>query len=95
MLKFRDSPKRAINLSLNAQVLETAKGLGMNISQTVDELLTQEVLRRYHERWREENREGIAAYNQRIEREGSFAQRIRRSMEAAEAPSAPVATGKR
>ena len=46
MRRFRDAPKRPINLSLNAEVLEAAKALGINISQTVDELLTQEVLRR-------------------------------------------------
>jgi len=42
----------------------------MNVSQTVDALLAEEVRRRYWERWNEENREAVQAYNQRIEREG-------------------------
>lgn len=70
MLRFDDAPKRATNLSLNAKVLDAAKELGMNISATVDELLAAEVRRRYWERWNEDNREAIADYNARIEREG-------------------------
>jgi antitoxin CcdA len=70
MLRFDDSPKRPINLSLNARVLEMARELGMNLSQTVDALLAEEVRRRYWERWNEDNKEAVAAYNERIEREG-------------------------
>ena len=40
MLRRTDSVKRPTNLSLTAKVLDTARELGMNISQTVDELLT-------------------------------------------------------
>jgi antitoxin CcdA len=65
-----DGPKRAINLTLNAKVLDSARELGMNISQTVDALLAEEVRKRYWANWNEENREAIANYNQRIEREG-------------------------
>lgn len=70
MLRFDDSPKRPTNLSLNAKVLDMARELGMNISQTVDALLAEEVQRRYWERWNKENEEAIAAYNERIEAEG-------------------------
>ena len=70
MLRFDDSPKRPTNLSLNAKVLDMARELGMNVSQTVDTLLAEEVRRRYWERWNQENREAVQAYNERIEREG-------------------------
>jgi antitoxin CcdA len=80
MRRFQNAPKRAINLSLNAEVVNTAKGLGMNISHTVDELLTKEVLRVYLERWNDDNRAAIEAYNARIEREGTFSQRIRKHL---------------
>jgi len=65
-----DTAKRATNLSLNAKVLDAARELGINVSQTVDELLAAEVKRRYWMRWNEENREAIEAYNTRVEREG-------------------------
>lgn len=70
MLKFDDAPKKATNLSLNSKVLEIARELGMNVSQTVDELLAAEVRRRYWQRWNEENQEAIAEYNARIASEG-------------------------
>ena len=70
MLQFDKAPKKATNLSLNAKVLETAKQLGMNISQTVDTLLADEVKRRYWEKWRDDNREGFEAYNERIRQHG-------------------------
>ena len=71
MMQRSDStPKRATNLTLNAKTLDLARELGMNISQTVDTLLGEEVQRRYWARWNEDNKEAVAAYNARIEREG-------------------------
>ena len=80
MRRFHNAPKRAINLSLNSQVLDLAKEMGMNISQTVDRLLTEEVQRVYWERWQHDNAVAIAAYNERIEREGLFSDRVRTFM---------------
>jgi antitoxin CcdA len=70
MLKFENAPKKPTNLSLNAKVLEMAREMGMNVSQTVDALLAAEVKRRYWERWNEDNKDAIAEYNARIAREG-------------------------
>ncbi len=70
MLRADASPKRPTNLSLNGKVLDMARELGMNISQTVDALLAEEVQRRYWARWNEDNKRAIADYNARIEREG-------------------------
>jgi len=70
MLKFDHAPKKATNLSLNSKVLEVAREMGMNISQTVDALLADEVKRRYWEQWNERNKKAIAAYNTRIATHG-------------------------
>lgn len=70
MLRFENAPKKATNLSLNAKVLEVARELGLNISQTVDELLAEEVRRLYKAQWNERNKEAIAAYNARIAQHG-------------------------
>jgi antitoxin CcdA len=70
MLPLENGPKRPTNLSLNAKVLDAARELGMNISATVDALLAEEVRKRYWERWNTDNKEAIAAYNTRVEREG-------------------------
>jgi antitoxin CcdA len=70
MLRPQRPAKRPTNLSLDAKVLDRARELGMNISRTVDELLAQEVQRRYWARWNEDNKDAIGAYNTRIEKEG-------------------------
>ncbi|MFT4195406.1 type II toxin-antitoxin system CcdA family antitoxin [Ottowia sp.] len=70
MRHLDNAPKKATNLSLNSKVLEMAREMGMNISKTVDELLAAEVKRRYWEKWNEENKEAVAAYNARIAKEG-------------------------
>ena len=81
MLTVVKTPKRAINLSLNAQVVDTARELGMNLSATVDALLAEEVKKRYWERWNAENKEAIEHYNARIEREGLPLARYRTFMQ--------------
>jgi antitoxin CcdA len=62
--------RRAVNLSLDAEVLEQARAMGMNISATVDALLAEEVRKRYWERWNADNKEAIEHYNARVAREG-------------------------
>lgn len=64
------SLKRPVNLTLSADAVETAKKLGINMSQTIDAWFSQEMKRQYWERWREENKEAFAAYNARIAKEG-------------------------
>ncbi len=70
MLHFENAPKKATNLSLNSRVLEAAREMGINISQTVDTLLAEEVKRLYWEKWNEDNKGAIDAYNQRVEAHG-------------------------
>ena len=50
--------------------LDKARELGMNLSQTVDALLAEEVKRRYWEKWRDENQDAFAAYNERVAKHG-------------------------
>ena len=66
MADVADAPKKATNLSLNAKTLTLARELGINLSQTVDELLAKEVTRRAVERWVAANPDTVAAYNRRI-----------------------------
>ena len=80
MRSIRQAPKRAINLSLNSKVLDMARELDMNISQTVDALLTEEVLKLYWQRWGQDNAQAMEEYNARVEREGLFSDRWRSFM---------------
>ena len=70
MLDLKNAPKKATNLSLNSKVLEIARQLDINLSQTVDALLVEEVKRLYWEKWRSDNRHAMTAYNKRIAEHG-------------------------
>lgn len=65
MLRFEHALKKATNLSLNSKVLQAAREMGMNLSQTVDALLADEVKRRYWEQWNERNKDAVDEYNAR------------------------------
>ncbi len=77
MSRIAEAPKKATNLTLNSKVLEMARELGMNVSQTVDALLTKEVERRYWETWNERNKDAIEQYNERIRRDGIWGAKYR------------------
>jgi len=69
--------KKAVNLSLDSDLLRQARDLGLNLSGVAEEALAYAVSARLAERWKEENREAIDAYNRRIEAEGVFSDGLR------------------
>lgn len=69
--------KRAANVSINQGLLEEAKALDINLSATLEQALQREVQARKRERWLAENRDAIAEYNARIERDGVFSDGLR------------------
>lgn len=72
------APKKAANLSINNELLQQAKELGINLSQSLEEILVDKVARRKEELWLEENRDAIEDYNRTIERRGVFSNGLRR-----------------
>jgi antitoxin CcdA len=62
--------KRAANLSIDAELLASAKEAGINLSATLEDRLREILREREREKWRAENREAIEAYNERVDREG-------------------------
>jgi antitoxin CcdA len=77
-LHDRERPKRPVNLSVNQELLEQAKAAGIPLSQTLEEALVAKLKAKRQAEWRQENREGIAAYNQRIAENGTFSDEFRR-----------------
>ncbi len=65
-----DAPRRAVNLSLNSDLLKRGKELGINISAVAEEALAQAVKARLAQAWVEENADAIQAYNRRVEKKG-------------------------
>ncbi len=73
----RNGTKRPVNLSLDADLLQAGKDLGLNLSAVAEAALANAVSARLAERWTEENQAAIAAYNQRIEAAGVFSDGLR------------------
>jgi antitoxin CcdA len=67
-----NAQKKPTNLSINSDLLQQAKELHVNLSQTL-ELRLAEILRDHKRReWQVENQEAIEEYNRRIEARGVF-----------------------
>ena len=72
------APKKATNLSINSDLLRQTKELNINLSQTVEDYLSELVREAKRKQWLAENAEAIAAYNERIEKDGVFSDGLRR-----------------
>jgi antitoxin CcdA len=71
------APKKAANLSINADLLKRARELDINLSATLEQALVEVVKQRQRERWLAENRDAIAAYNDHVEKHGAFSDGVR------------------
>lgn len=69
--------KRAVNVTVRSDLLEAARGHGINVSATLEAALLEELRRARQQSWLEDNREAIAAYNEHVERHGSFSDGLR------------------
>jgi antitoxin CcdA len=67
-----NASRRAVNLSLNSDLLRLGKELGVNISNVAEEALAYAVKEALAERWARENMEAIQSYNAHIESQGVF-----------------------
>lgn len=64
------APRRATNVSLNSDLLEQAKALGINVSRACERGLAEQIAELRDRRWLEENREAIASSNAYVEAHG-------------------------
>jgi len=74
--KVTSRGRKAVNLSVDAELVDAAKSMDMNLSQIFETSLKQAVSQERKRRWVEENREAIDEYNERIEREGTFGMKV-------------------
>ena len=71
------APKKAANLSINADLLGKAKALDINLSATLELALVAVLKQRRQQQWLAENRLAIEAYNQQMESQGVFSYGLR------------------
>ena len=70
MIDRRPAKKRAVNLFVDADLLEHARRLRINLSETLERRLRSIVRADLERSWLEQNREAIAAYNARVAEHG-------------------------
>jgi antitoxin CcdA len=70
MMSERQVKKRAVNLFVDADLLDQARRMRINISETLERRLRTIVRAEQEKRWLEENQAAIAAYNLRVSRDG-------------------------
>ena len=73
----KPGPKRAVNLSIDAEILAAAKEQGINLSQTLEDELRKLTQSAREAKWIEENREAIEAHNRFIEQHGIWSEKYR------------------
>ena len=70
--------KKATNVTINSDLLQKAKAYKINISKNFEAYLAEVVRKREEQKWIEENRDAIEAFNERVERGGLFGDAYRR-----------------
>jgi len=73
----KSAPKRATNVSVRGDLLVAAREAGVNLSATLERALTEELAEAKRTKWREENRDAIAAYNEHVDKHGTFSDGVR------------------
>lgn len=71
------APKRATNLSVNADLLEQARAADVNLSAALERALVESLRSLQCERWLAENRAAMDAYNQHVEAHGVYGDGVR------------------
>ena len=66
-----------VNLTLDADVVKTARALGMNMSRLAEAAIVEASKEERNRRWREENKQAIEQYSQEVETDGLALSRFR------------------
>ena len=69
--------KKAVNVSISAELLEAARGRDINLSATLEAALELQLRERRREEWLAANADSIDAYNRDVEERGTFGDTLR------------------
>ena len=72
------APKKPTNLSLNSDLLNKCRALDINLSATLEQVLAEKLAKSGSEKWAEENKNAIRAYNKFVEQNGCFSDEFRK-----------------
>jgi antitoxin CcdA len=67
---IRSGKRKPVNLSLDTGVVESARSLGINLSQTCEAALRDATTAERNRQWKEENREAMESWNRWLDQNG-------------------------
>jgi antitoxin CcdA len=73
----KPAAKRAVNLSIDAEILAAAKAQGINLSQTLEDELRRKTEDARVKAWRNENRAALDSHNRFIDENGIWSDAYR------------------
>lgn len=59
-----------VNLTLDAEVLQTARALGLNMSRLAETAIAEAAKAERNRRWRDENQTSLVAYAEEVAQDG-------------------------
>ena len=71
------APKRATNVSINADLLAQARQCGVNLSQALEDALKTRLAEERRRKWLEDNLDAIQDYNKHFEKYGLWSDGLR------------------
>ena len=77
---MQDKPatrKKAVNISIDAALAAEAKEFGANMSAVLEKALRGELRAQREQKWREENKKALDAYDRHIEKDGLWLDEFR------------------
>jgi antitoxin CcdA len=69
--------KKAVNLTVDGELLAHARAMGLNLSREFEEMIRERTKAERWAKWREENRAAMEDHNRRIEEEGLWSDGLR------------------
>jgi antitoxin CcdA len=69
--------KKAVNVSVQTELLDAARAEGINLSATLEAALAEQLRIRRRGRWRTENAGAVEAYNRDVDDNGTFGDHAR------------------
>jgi antitoxin CcdA len=69
--------RKAVNLTMDAELLAKAKAEGLNLSAELDQRVRTRISTIEEERWKRDNADAIAAWNQELEENGLWSDGLR------------------
>ena len=66
------APKKPTNLSVNSDLLQKCRTMNINLSATLEQALKEILAKQSAQKWAEENKNAINAYNEFVDEHGCF-----------------------